>query len=182
MANVRLVMGALLALAAAASGCGGGGAGAANSPVRSVPRTVHGITFTQSAEKAIYRNGEPVTITFTVTNHTAGSATWQSSPMFEGAATDAIGQPTGFPSFPGGVGGGGPQERPSLTIAPRRSASATQTIIGLTPGVYTITADIPDALFGTAFGPLSTSAMPGGSQATQYANPITITMLWGPGA
>ena len=59
------LLAALAALAAPAPGCGNGsGAPAATGPVTSVPRTVDGITFTQSADKAVYAVGEPILITY----------------------------------------------------------------------------------------------------------------------
>ena len=163
------LLAALAALAAPAPGCGNGsGAPAATGPVTSVPRTVDGITFTQSADKAVYAVGEPILITYgaaasNLSNGANFAATNALLPFIQGVAVAGA---TQLPLFgPAASGTDTGDLRPAYSIVPGETVGATMPVtVRLPPGTYSITTYLNDAeqsdprlkgTLGTAANPIT---------------------------
>ena len=177
---------ALLAMALVGAGCGGGsgsGSGPAANPtaqytvVESAPRSVSGIMFLQQADRATYRTGQAMHLTFYLYNPPGPTASHPAAYSF--SASDF--QPVQF-ELTSGQGGNVLVPRTPPDIG---ASGSNRNLYTVTQGtVYGFQNDTPAPAPGTytlsAWSLATSTDEPGldppasALQTTLYANPITI--------
>ncbi|HEV2472122.1 MAG TPA: BsuPI-related putative proteinase inhibitor [Chthonomonadales bacterium] len=164
---------ALLLAGLLIGGCGG--SGPANPPVISASRQYTGISFQVSADRTRYSAGQPVALTFTVSNVSQGAITFtfNDAERFDAVVTSSAGTAVWQVSKEFDFG----QAFGSTTLAPGQSASYkvawNQADAGgrqVGAGAYSIRS------WFVGYVPSSASLPQSGEQANEYSNPISITV------